>query len=171
MLSVWALSLYAQAGEASEYRIKAAYLYKVLGYVQWPESAFQGPDTPIRIALIGAHPMADELLQVVGERTVKGRKLSVTPMRGSEPLTGFHVVFIGRSETHRLPGLLTALAASPVLIVTEVDGALEQGSVINFVVADNRVRFEVSVKAAERNQLKVSSRLLAVAQRVEAGAD
>jgi hypothetical protein len=50
-----------------------------------------------------------------------------------------------------------------VLLVSDVDGGLEEGSVINLVVVDNRVRFEVSLEAAERSQLKLSSRMLAVA--------
>jgi len=50
--------------------------------------------------------------------------------------------------------------------VTEVDGALSQGSVINFTLVDRRVRFEISLEAAEKHNLKLSSRLLAVAQQV-----
>jgi len=53
--------------------------------------------------------------------------------------------------------------------VTESDGALTQGSMINFVLVDRRVRFEVALDSAEKSGLKLSSRLLAVARQVRTG--
>jgi len=55
------------------------------------------------------------------------------------------------------------------LTVTESDGALAQGSIINFVVAERRVRFEIALDSAEKSRLRLSSRLLAVAQQVRTG--
>jgi hypothetical protein len=75
------------------------------------------------------------------------------------------MVFVGR-ESARLVSIARSLAGTPVLIVSEAPGALEQGSMINLVVSDGRVRFEVAPQTAERNGLRISSRLLAVAQSV-----
>lgn len=41
-------------------------------------------------------------------------------------------------------------------------GALKQGSVINFLMDDGQIRFEISLEAAEKRGLKLSSRLIAV---------
>ncbi|HKO87785.1 MAG TPA: YfiR family protein, partial [Burkholderiales bacterium] len=77
-----------------------------------------------------------------------------------------HILFIAKSEMWRLSALAPILHARGVLIATESDGALDQGSAINFLVSDRRVKFEVSLDTAEKSGLKVSSRLLAVANRV-----
>jgi hypothetical protein len=76
------------------------------------------------------------------------------------------VLFIGRAEQGRTRQLTQAAQPMGILTVSESDGALDQGSVVNFVTADRRVRFEISLDAAEKSRLKLSSRLLAVASQV-----
>ncbi|HEU5335061.1 MAG TPA: YfiR family protein, partial [Terriglobales bacterium] len=57
----------------------------------------------------------------------------------------------------------------PVLTVGDSGDFLPLGGVINFVVEQDRVRFEISLAAAQRQRLKISSKLLAVARVVDAG--
>lgn len=159
----------ADEPETLEHRVKAAFLYKFAGYVEWPEASFTRPDTPVTIAVIGAEPLAAELVQAVTGRTVNDRPLTVKRLKAGESLSGVHVLFVGRGETARLPQLAQTAQPRSILIVTESEGALTQGSVINFIVADRRVRFEVSLESAEKSKLKLSSRLLAVAQQVRMG--
>jgi hypothetical protein len=106
---------------------------------------------------------------VVAGRTVGGRPVSVKRVKPGEPLTGVHILFVGRAESTRLAQMVQAAQPRAMLTVTESDGALAQGSMINFVLVDRRVRFEVALDSAEKNGLKLSSRLLAVAQQVRTG--
>jgi hypothetical protein len=153
-----------------EDRVKAAYLYKFAGFVEWPAKSFTRPDTPVTIAVLGADPVVMELNQAVAGRTVNDRPLAVRRLRTGDSLAGVHILFVGKSESARLTQLAQATQPRSILTVTESDGALEQGSVINFVRADRRVRFEISVESAEKSGLRLSSRLLAVAQDVRTGA-
>jgi hypothetical protein len=153
-----------------EQRVKAAFLYQFAGYVEWPPSAFAQPGAPITIAVLGADPLAAELSQVVTGRTVGGRAVSVKRVRPGESLSGVHILFIGRAENERLGQLAQAAQPRAILTVTETDGALAKGSMINFVLVDRRVRFEVALDSAEKGGLRLSSRLLAVAQQVRSGA-
>lgn len=154
---------------ATERSVKAAFLYKFLAYVDWPASAFPQPDTPITIGVLGADAIAAELQQITNGRTVNDRPIAVRRMREGESVAGLNVLFVGRADKGRLPQLARTAQARSVLTVTENAGGLEQGSVINFLIAEGRVRFEISVEAAERSGLKLSSRLLAVAQLVRTG--
>jgi len=163
--SAW-LAIADDTSESLEYRLKAAFLYKFAGYVEWPEAAFPRPDTPLTIGVLGADAVASELVPLVAGRTVNNRAVTVRHLKAGEPLTGIHVLLIGKPESARLSPLLAQLQSHAILIVTEVDGALSQGSVINFTLVDRRVRFEISLEAAEKHNLKLSSRLLAVAQQV-----
>jgi hypothetical protein len=99
---------------------------------------------------------------------VAGRPVQVRPVRDGEALPLSQIVFISDTERARL-GHLARSAPRHALVVTETDGALALGSVINFVIAEGRVRFEVSLPSAERRGLKFSSRLLAVALAVRNG--
>jgi hypothetical protein len=152
-----------------EQRVKAAYLYRFAEYVQWPESVFARRDTPVTIGVLGSDSLADELAQAVVGRTINDRPVTVRRLKPGDPLTGIQVLFISRSESTRLSQLTQGAQPRSILTVTESDGALAQGSVINFVVTDRRVRFEISLEAAEKSKLKLSSRLLAVAQQVRSG--
>ena len=153
------------AGRAAERSIKAAYLYKFADYVEWPDQAQAG--APLQIGVLGSAPMADELARITGGRPVGGRPVQVRRVDPGDPLAGLHVLFIGDHDRGQIDDLLLPTRGLPILTVTESAGALADGSVINFTVERERVRFEVSLPAAERNRLKLSSRLLSVAQRVE----
>ena len=152
-----------------EDRVKAAYLYRFAEYVEWPEGVFARRDTPVTIGVLGSDTLADELAQAVVGRTINDRPVTIKRLKPGEPLTGVHVLFIARSESARLNQLAQGAQPRSILTVSESDGALAQGSVINFVVADRRVRFEISLESAEKSKLRLSSRLLAVAQQVRPG--
>ena len=151
------------AAQATEAAIKAAFLYKFAGYVEWPAAASAASDSPLVIATLGADDVATELETAVGSRTVNGRRVTVRRLKEGESPQGVHLLFIGRREANARAALRTAHQHG-VLTVSET--GLEQGAAINFVTADERVTFEVALDAAERGGHKISSRMLAVARRV-----
>lgn len=158
-----------EGAERLEYRVKAAFLYKFAGYVEWPPSVFPRPETPITIGVAGAEAIAEEAAQLVAGRTVNNRAIVVRRVKPGESLSGVSILFVGKGEGPRLNQLLLLAQPLGILSVTESDGALGHGSVINFTVAERRVRFEISLESAEKSGLKLSSRLLAVAQQVYPG--
>lgn len=155
---------------APERRVKAAFLYKFLGYTEFPASAFADAAAPVVIGVIGADELAAELARIVVGRTVQSRSMVVKVLREGDAADGVHLLFVGGNDASRVRAVLKALAPGPVLVVSEADDGLQQGSVINFRVVDARVRFDVSLEAAERNSVKLSSRLLSVANHVQKGA-
>jgi hypothetical protein len=78
------------------------------------------------------------------------------------------MLFVGGIDAGRVGRLLRQAGA--LLVVTESENALPQGSAINFHIVDERVRFDVALDAAEKNGVKLSSRLLTVANHVQKGA-
>lgn len=149
----------------TEESVKAAYLYKFPAYIEWPAPTLAAPDEPVVIGTIGADDVAAELLQIAAARK-HGRPLVVRKLRDAGSLNGVHILFIGARERGRAAELIRVAHATNVLTVTEWEGALRQGSIINFVNSEGRVRFEVSLEPAEKSRLRLSSRLLAVAQQV-----
>lgn len=154
---------------AEEHQVKAAYLYKFLGFIEWPPQAFVSAESPFVIGVVGADELADELARVVASRQVNGRAAVARKLRPGEPPTGVHLLFIGRDAAPRAASLLAQARDKSMLTVTETEEAFEAGSAINFVVIDNKVRFDVAPRSAEASSLKISSRLLGVARRVRGG--
>ncbi|HSV55039.1 MAG TPA: YfiR family protein, partial [Burkholderiaceae bacterium] len=166
----WVSPSHAQTDELNaERQVKAAFLYKFAGYVDWPPGALGAPDAPFAIGVLGAEPLAVELTQVVNGRKVQERPITVRRLKGGEALSDVAILFVGKTETARLKSLMSAQPPRPILVVTESEGALAQGGMINFLVVDRRVRFEISLDSAEKSGLRLSSRLLAVAQKVQTG--
>lgn len=160
----------AASGEELEDRVKAAFIFKFANYVEWPVDTFAAADAPIRIAVMGADPLAAELATMVVGRTVQGRPLAIRRMAAGESIAGVHVIFIGAAQA---PGLRRVMEESPTeatLVVTDFQGALELGSMINFAPVERRLKFEIALDNAEKRRLKLSSRLLAVALGVRRGA-
>lgn len=159
-------AVFAQDGISLERRVKAAYLLKFPGYVTWPEGVFASPDAPMSFGVIGDEQLAAELVRAAAGKDVTGRPLTVRRLREGEPLAGVHILFVAGHDNARLAQVLRAAGGQPILVVTEADGALERGSAINFMLVSDRVKFEIGIDGAERRGLKLSSRLLAVAQTV-----
>ena len=158
------------AGAALERSVKAAFLYKFLGYAEFPASAFADAAAPVVIGVVGADEMAAELSRIVAGRTVNSRPVLVKTLREGEAPTGVHLLFVAGADSARVARVLKAAQPSPMLLVTESENGLQQGSVINFKIVDERVRFDVSLDAADKNNIKLSSRLLTVANHVQKGA-
>lgn len=159
----------AQAGTL-ERSVKAAFLYKFLGYTEFPSNAFADATSPVVIGVVGADELAAELTRVVAGRTVAGRPVQVKLFREGDTPAQVHLLFVGGGDSARVRDVLRAVKGAPMLLVTENEQGLLHGSVINFKIVDERVRFDVSLEAADRNSVKLSSRLLTVANNVYKGA-
>lgn len=146
---------------ALERRVKAAFLYKFAAYVTWPQSA--AADSAFTIGVYGDDLLAAELGRVVNGRSVEGKRVIVRQVQEPDSLRDLQMLFVGRSRTERLASMVDLARQHAVLTVSEDEGALALGSVINFVLSGGKVRFEISLGSARRSSLSLSSRLLGVA--------
>jgi hypothetical protein len=150
--------------EALEYRIKAAFLCKFANYVEWPAQAFARTDSPIVIGVVARDAVADEITRTAAALSVDGRPLKVRSLHQGDSIADVHLIYVASSENSRLAETLAAVKGRPVLVVTESSQAVALGSMINFVVVDNKVRFDISPHSAESSRLRISARLLSVAR-------
>jgi hypothetical protein len=157
---------------ASEERVQAAYLHKFLNYADWPPASFPQADTPYVIGVAGDDAVADELARIAAGRSVNNRGVIVKRLLPGDSFNApsdLHMLYIGRGERARQAQWLRMAKGRPILTVTAAEGSLEQGSIINFRTVDERVRFELSLDAAEQSGLRLNSRLFSVATNVVKG--
>lgn len=154
------------AQTASEYDVKAAFLYNFTKFVDWPPDAFPDPGS-LKVCVLGENPFGASLQTIAGE-LVGNRKLTVMRTDSLARPAGCQVLFISRSERERVPQILAAVKGSPVLTVGDTKGFADEGVIINFVLEGSKVRFEVNTDSAERAGLKISSKLLQLAKRIVA---
>ena len=145
--------------------VKAAFIYHFATFVQWPEMT--PPAEAFTVAVLGDKAVAEELEAFLPGREIQGRPMEVRRLRSIDEIDDAAVLFIGADRSFRLPDLIRQVEGRPMLVVTDAPGALKDGAMINFQVVDERVRFEISLTAAERAGLELSSRLLSAAMFVD----
>ena len=159
----------ARAAEtALERQVKAAFLYKFAGYVEWPSHAFSSAASPMTIGVVGDESLVRDLRQIVSGRTSGGRPIVVSSVDDADDVYEFRVLFVSNGASERIGKISEAAEGAATLLVTESRDAIGRGSMINFIVHEGRVRFEVDLNAVTRGGLSLSSRLLSVAQTVVA---
>jgi hypothetical protein len=158
------------AGPAAlERSVKAAFIYKFLGYTEFPPHAFSDAGAPVVIGVAGSDEMAAELARIVAGRTINNRPLVVRQWRDGDSSGPVHLLFVAGADSANAARVLRQAPAGPVLLVTECGNGLQAGAIINFKIVEERVRFDVSLDAADKNNIKLSSRLLTVANHVSKG--
>jgi hypothetical protein len=171
-LALWILMAHpaqAQSGAAAfpEDAVKAVFLYRFAGYVQWPMS----PDArgEFAVAVLGDDAVAERLAHLLPDHPIHGVAAQAHRIQGLQGLGSAQMLYIGPDYDGDLGALIARLHGRAVLIVTDRAGALNAGSMVNFLTQSGHVRFEVSLAAARQAGLTISSDLLAVAQRVKTG--
>ena len=159
----------AQSLVASEDEVKAAFIYRFGSFVEWPPTAVTTAARPFVIAVAGADAIAGHLADITAQRTIDGRPVVVRRVSRGDGFDAPDILFVGRDARRFLPSLVESLAGGATLVVSEFEDGIEHGSMIDLVVVDERVRFDVAPAVAEARGLKVSSRVLAIARRVAPG--
>ncbi len=156
-----------QLRAATEYEVKAAFLFNFAKFVEWPASAFAGEQAPLVIAVVGDDPFGSALDEVVKGKSVHGRPIMVQRLRWHQDLRACHVLYVGSSKRGRVRKVLETLKEAPVLSVGEAEEFARDGGIINFIMVQSKVRFEINPSAAKRARLEISSQLLRLGKIVE----
>src|ERR1035441_7871989 len=151
-------------GQINEYQVKALFLYNFARYVEWPTETFKATNDPIVICILGQNPFGGALEQAVAGKVVEGRAFAVRQLSDIQLGSNCHILFVNSSEKRRFRSMAGRLKGSAVLSVGETPGFTADGGVINFKLEDGKVRFEIDVEAAGREHLRISSKLLSLAQ-------
>ena len=156
--------MHAEEPVAGEYPVKAAFIFNFAKFVEWPPDAFKGPEDPIAICVLGQDPFGSALEDVVRNKTVTTRAFVVRDVSNAQQASKCHIVFVSASERKRCRSFLGELKGRNILTVGEAEDFIENGGIINFKLKDARVRIEIDAGAAERAKLRISSKLLSLAE-------
>jgi len=173
LLSAMALGSHAEvldSSDSSEYLIKAGFIYNFAKLVEWPTISFAQPDSPIVIGILGEDPFGATLDKIVADKKINGRGLAVKRLKWSRDLKDLkdcNILFVSTSEKEHIESVIDAMKGLPILTIGDAPGFAKRGGVMNFVLEDNKVRFEVNVEAAKHADLTISSRLLTLAKIVQ----
>jgi hypothetical protein len=151
-------SVRLQAQVLDEAQAKAAFLFNVMKFVDWPGSA-QGP---LVIGIAGDDRLAELVEAAVKGRNLDGRPIAVRRLRHDDDPAGTHMLFIAPARQRQDAELLQRTRGA-VLTVGETVQFLRDGGMVRLYLDRARVRFQINAKAATDVGLKIHSQLLSLA--------
>jgi hypothetical protein len=156
--------VYAGNPEIEEYQVKAAFVYNFAKFVDWPPEVFKNPNDPIRICVLGRDPFGSSLEDSVRGKVIGTRGFVVEGIQNSQQAGRCQILFFISSERKRFRSILQELSGLSILTVGESDGFAGGGEVITLKLTGGRVCLEIDTVAADRARLRISSKLLSLAQ-------
>jgi hypothetical protein len=149
--------------EYQEYQVKAAFLYNFAKFVEWPAESFKDAQAPLILGILGKDPFG-ESLDRLRDQNIQGRKLLIKRSDKVEDLAKCHILFISAAEKEHLSAILKITRDWHVLTVGDTKGLIQSGVIINFIIIEKKIRFEINTDAAQRAGLKISAQLLKLAK-------
>ena len=158
-------SVAVPAQEANEQLLKVAFIYNFAKFTTWPDSVFADPKAPITFCVVGKHEFGEAFDSVQG-KSVGGRTVIVKYLTSYRNKDQCQIVYVAPSEKPRLPKIVSTSKEIHALTVSDIDGFGESCGIIRMMRgSDDRIGFEINIKAAEESGLKLSSKLLKLAKR------
>jgi len=166
-----------------ERRIKAAFLYNFLRFIEWPKEKMGDANEPMVIGLIGKDVFGDAF-DDLKDRTIEDRPVVLKRFKGIDELKKedkdkkseqhpqieavrkSHLLFICPSEKQQIKEILKLIEGYGVLTVADTEGFLESGGMINLLTEDNKIHFEINITVTKEAEFQVRSKLLRLAKRV-----
>ena len=166
MALVFLPALIAPAQSPKENQLKAVLLLNLARFVDWPESAFAAPDSPIVIGILGHDPFGRTLDEAVQGEQVNGRPIVVERYANLSAVRPCQILFICNNERGHIADVLRAVQGKPVLTVSELDGfAASLGGMVRvYTNSQNKIRLQINLEAARAEKLQLSAKLLQVAE-------
>lgn len=149
---------YGQEKAIGEYDVKAAFLYSVAKFVEWPDASLDNKST-LTIYILGDAPFGS-VLDTIRGKTIKGKTVVVNKTNSLNILKNGDILFISNSEKERLKQILNGISHLSILTVGDTESFAQNGVMVNFYIENNRIRFEINMEAARLAGLKISSNLL-----------
>ena len=169
MMAIMAALVLASAAGADEptqeYRVKAAFIFNFMQFVEWPQGTFGSDKDPFIVGVVGQDPFNGALEQAMAGKTIRARSIIVRHFASADQVEPCQLLFVSSSEDDSVGNVMKNKVGSlAVLTIGESDAFRVAGGIIRFYSEDNKVRFEIDPQAAEHAHLKISSKLLKLAR-------
>ncbi len=154
----------AQGAAISEYEVKAAILFNIAKYTEFPAATLP-PGNPVTIGVLGEDPFGSCLDRILRGRTINDHYLVVKRASKISDLRDANLVFVSCSERERLAQCCSLLESWGILTVADCEQA-EPFAAVTLAVEEGKVVYRANLDAAERSHVHVSSKFLHLAREV-----
>jgi hypothetical protein len=143
--------------DTQEYALKAAFVYRFIEYVEWEN---KNDSKTFEIAVLNESPITDMLIEIARDKKVKNKNMYVKEYYDLNDISFCNILFVSKNYNNPIESVIAKFSDKNVLIITEQIGYGVKGADINFLISENKLKFEVNLNAAKKARLKLSSQLL-----------
>lgn len=156
--------VWQQNDKDTHVRLKALYVYQFATLVDWPKEFKQGD---FFIGVFGESPLYNELTTKYSNKAVGSQSIKIKSFSNYNEISACHILVVTPDNSDKVGDLVKKFKTKSTLIVTEKEGKLKDGSIINFVVKDHKQSYELSKTNASKHKLVIGSKLENLASKVE----
>lgn len=140
-------------------KIKALFIYNFSKYIEWPDDYKSGD---FIVGIVGETPLTKELEMMSKTKKVFNQAIVIQKYNSTSDIKKCHMLLVPFKEDAKVSECIQKTNQFSTLVVTEKDGLAKQSG-INFVVIQNKQKFQLNKLNIEKRNLKVSSSLLSLA--------
>ena len=148
----------------TEYQVKAAFIYNFMKFVEWPDSAFESARTPMTVSVLGTEDFVQTLRSAVAQRLIGDRAVNVVHSESVADVKRGHVLYVDAALADSMGQIYNRTRDAATLVVGDDYRMVGRGATIGFFLKNNKVRFTIDADLADESGLRISSRLLKLAQ-------
>lgn len=163
-----ALNADAINGPGKEHEIKAAIIYHILHFVNWPEKSVSLSKKKLVLGILGENPFGDMFDSVRGE-SIFGKRFDIrfipSPL-SYDKVAGCHALYISQSETEQLTQIISILKGSGAITISDIEQFIDRGGMVGLVPTGGKIRFEINKTSIDGEKIKIAARVLRLATRL-----
>ncbi len=144
---------------ADEYAVKAAFLYQLAKFVDWPANKLKADDSPLIIGVTGQEAF-ERVSATLQGKSMDRHKVIVRLITGEDQIHDCHILLVSRSQKQRVPEMLDTASKAAVLTLGEADDFLESGGMIRFYIESDNLRLEIDMNAVRRAGVSIKANAL-----------
>jgi hypothetical protein len=152
-----------QNGTAQEEKYIGLFLYNFTKYFDWPDNT---KSQDFIVEVLGHKSVFDELTRLTVGKKVGNQNIVIKNLNTFDETGISNILFVGHWQSRTINDILNKMGSNSTLIVTEMDGMLDKGSAINFIIREGTIKFEINLTNIKKRQLKVDPRIRELAYKV-----
>lgn len=161
LIGIVFIFLSIQTANAQKEKYHSIFIYNFSKYIKWPENQIT---EKFVIGVFGDSPIIKDLSNMAAaKKEVNGMPFEIQQYYTTAEIGDCQILYVPRGKSAELPNIISILQHKSVLVITDKSGMTKEGSVINFVNIDGKIRFELNQSNAELRGLKVAASLLSLA--------
>lgn len=146
------------AAQSTVSQAQSIFIYNFTRLIEWPNK-----DGDFVIGVYGSSELASDLEKYTAGKNVGLQKIVVKKFKEVEEISKCNIIFVSSGRSSKLPDIISKLSGGHTLIVGEKRGIIDAGAAINFIMNDDKLKFELKSSNASKYGLKVNSKLESMA--------